>query len=210
MTENLTPTKYLASADPILGGVIKRIELPERTPNRDYFFALVRTIIRQQLSGRAADAIERNFLALFDSSVPSPAEILVLSDLTLRGAGFSFSKISYIKNLARATEEGLAHPKLHAKEGSIVFDQLDALTNEEIVALLTQVKGIGQWTVEMFLMFTLERPDIFSYGDLGLRNAMQRLYKFKKHPSKRTAERIAKRWSPHRTLACRYLWASLQ
>lgn len=199
MKNNLTPAQYLASADPILGAVIEKITLPKRAPAKNHFYALVRAIMRQQLSGRAADAIERKFLALFSLRLPAPAQILAMPDMTIRSAGLSFAKISYIKNVARASVEG-----------DIAFDHLRTLSDEEIIAKLTKIKGIGEWTAEMFLMFTLGREDLFSYGDLGLKNAMQRLYKMRRHPSKQRALQIAKKWSPHRSLACRYLWASLE
>ena len=198
MIHQPSPVEYLTSVDPILGATIAKITLAPEKRNTNYFYALVRAVMRQQLSGRAADAIEGKFLALFSSQVPTPAQILALSDTILRTAGLSFSKISYIKNICQATEAG-----------EIIFDQLRTLTDDEVIILLTKVKGIGRWTAEMFLMFTLKRPDIFSYGDLGLKNAMQRLYRMRKDPSQKRALQIAKKWSPHRTLACRYLWASL-
>ena len=190
--------EYLQDVDPILAEVIKEIELEEHTPRENYFYALVSEIIGQQLSGKAADAIEKRFLALFDSPLPSPEEILALSDEVIRNAGLSFSKISYIKNIARAVSEEL-----------IDFERLDELTDEEIIELLTAIKGIGRWTAEMFLMWTLERPDVFSYGDLGLRKGMKKVYNLKKEPSVKKAAQISNRWKPYRTLASRYLWASL-
>ncbi len=186
--------KYLSDVDPILGEVIKRVTLEKRVPQENRFYALVSEIIGQQLSGKAGDAIEKKFLALFDSRLPSPEEILAMPDEMIRTAGLSFSKISYIKNIALA---------------DIAFDSFSELGDEEIIKKLITIKGVGRWTAEMFLMWTLSRPDVFSYGDLGLRKAMQRLYNLKKEPTLKKAAQISNRWKPHRTLACRYLWASL-
>ena len=191
---------YLQSKDPILSTVIEKISLPRRAAKKNRFEALVSEIISQQLSIKAADAIERKFVALFHPhNFPKAREVLLCSDEKLRGAGLSFSKISYIKNVARAVEEG-----------TLDFKKLVKLSDEEVITQLTAIKGIGRWTAEMFLMFTLERPDIFSHGDLGLRKAIQRLYQLENHPSREQAELIASHWRPHRTLACRYLWASLK
>jgi len=201
--------RYLCDVDPVLAEVIREISLEELTPSEDhfesprnklvYFYALVREIIGQQLSGKAADAIEKRFLALFSpGAFPNPEEILALSDEIIRNAGLSFSKISYIKNIARAVVEE-----------KINFEEFDKLSDEEIITALITIKGVGRWTVEMFLMWTLLRPDVFSYGDLGLRKGMQKIYKLKKEPSAKRAAQISNRWKPHRSLACRYLWASL-
>lgn len=191
--------KHLKRADPILGRVIQTTKLPIRKRSKDRFYALVRAIIRQQLSGKAADSIERKFIDICGrGKFPTASAILKLRGRTMHRAGFSYGKVSYIKNLARA---------VHTRE--LNLGTIHKLPNEVAIASLIQIKGIGRWTAEMFLMFTLKRPDIFSYGDLGLRNAMVKLYKLKKHPSRRRAEEISKKWSPYRTLACLYLWASL-
>lgn len=213
----------MRAVDPILGAVIKKVTLDKRKPGTDYFRSLAENIISQQLSGRVADVITGRFITLFaqgripkafavsdggnrreirdakrNEPFPDPERILAFPDEELRKAGLSYQKISYIKNIAAAV-----------KKGELDFQKLKVLDNEEAIEVLTRIKGVGRWTAEMFLMFTLEREDIFSHGDLGLKNAMQRLYGFQKHPSKKTAERISKKWSPYRTLACRYLWASL-
>lgn len=191
--------KHLRAVDPILGKVMARIKLEEVRPRLNPFQSLVEEIISQQLSGRVADVITARFVALFKSvKFPKPQDILSRSDDELRTAGLSYQKISYIKNISLAV-----------KKGGLDFKKLRTHSDEEAIAVLTEIKGVGRWTAEMFLMFTLGREDIFSHGDLGLKNAIQRLYGFRKHPSKKTAERISKKWSPHRTLACRYLWASL-
>lgn len=203
MEKNKMNTKksilHLQTADPILAQVIAKITLPPRKSNRDYFYMLVREIMRQQLSGASADAIENRFCALFGSGdFPRPERILALPDEKMRSAGLSYPKVKYIKCLAKAV-----------LDKTLNLDRIDARSDEEVIAALTQVKGIGRWTAEMFLMFALDRPDVFSCGDQGLRNAMMRLYKLRKQPSQRRALEISNRWRPYRTLACRYLWASL-
>lgn len=197
--------RHLQAVDPVLGAVIEKITLQKRKPRTNYFRSLVEEIISQQLSGRVADVITERFVGLFptrqadSASFPNPDAILARSDDGLRKAGLSYQKISYIKNVSHAVIVG-----------ELDFKKFSAYTDEEVIALLTQIKGIGRWTAEMFLMFTLGREDVFSHGDLGLKNAVQRLYSFRKNPSRKTVERISKKWSPHRTLACRYLWASLK
>lgn len=190
---------HLRSVDPVLATVIETITLESLRPNENYFEALVGEIISQQLSGRVADVMEARFRALFPNvKFPDPVTVLRAADEAIRATGISYSKISYIKNVARAAEEG-ALDKRH----------LEKLSDENVIALLTRIKGVGRWTTEMFLMFTLGRPDVFSYGDLGLKNAITRLYKLRKPPSSARARQISSPWRPFRTLACRYLWASI-
>ena len=186
----------------MLGAVIERVDLPERRPHKNHFYALAREIIRQQLSGKAADAIERRFLALFSprkNFFPKPEDISAMPDARMRASGLSYAKISYLKNLSKAVADN-----------TLDFGRLAALADEDVIAALTEIKGIGRWTAEMFLMFALGRPDVFSYGDQGLKNAIKLLYKMRAHPTPRQAASIAARWRPHRTTACYYLWASLK
>ena len=131
-------------------------------------------------------------------SFPKPHQVLKISDAKLRSVGLSGGKVKYVKDLAK---------KVHNKE--VLFNFLHKMTDEEVIEHLVQVKGIGRWTGEMFLMFSLERPDVFSHGDLGLRNGIMKLYGFKKPPTTKQIEKIVQKWSPHRTLASRYLWKSL-
>lgn len=193
------PKKFLQSVDPILGAVIARVELPYRKPNRrSRFEALVEAIISQQLSVKAADTIFARFADLFPGKkFPSPEEVSRMNDAKLRSAGLSGSKVLYIKDLAnRIANKEL---KLH---------RLHLLDDESVIEELVQVKGVGRWTAEMFLMFSLGREDLFSHGDLGLRNAIIKLYGFKKPPTEKQINKIVEKWSPYRTLACRYLWKS--
>ncbi len=185
--------------DPILRAVIDSIPIKHRRPRRDHFESLVIAIANQQLSGKAADTILKRFLALFPGKkFPSPEDVLKMPTAKMRKVGFSKMKVSFLKDLAK-----------HVANGSLDFKKMKRMTDEEVIEDLVRVKGIGRWSAEMFLMFSLNRPDIFSHGDLGLRNGMAALYKFKKPPTPKQAEKIASAWSPYRTLASRYLWASL-
>lgn len=138
------------------------------------------------------------FLALFKGTFPAPKEILKIDEEKIRACGISYSKISYIKDLAR-----------HVEEKKIDLEKIEQMKNEEAILALTAVKGIGRWTAEMFLIFSLEREDVFSHGDLGLKNAIKQLYGLRKHPSPERARAISDKWKPYRSLASRYLWASL-
>ncbi len=200
--------RHLKKVDPILGAVISKIDMPfrmTRQPSR--FRSLVKSIVSQQLSVKASDTIFKRFLELFVKSgaiktirsFPTPRQVLKMPDAKLRAVGLSGSKVSYIKGLAG---------KVHSKE--LALHRLHKMSDEEVIEHLIQVKGIGRWTSEMFLMFALERPDVFSHGDLGLRNAIQKLYGIKKPPTIKQINKIVQRWSPHRTLASRYLWKSLE
>ncbi len=196
----LDPKRYLQSVDPVLGAVIKQIELPYRKPNRrTRFEALVEAIVSQQLSVKASDTIFERFKSLFPGKkFPDADEVMKMSEAKLRSVGLSGSKARYIKDLAG---------RIHKKE--LQLHRLHHLTDEEVIEELVKVKGIGKWTAEMFLMFSLGREDLYSHGDLGLRNAVMKLYGFKKPPTEKQVEKIVTKWSPHRTLACRYLWRSL-
>ncbi len=198
MSQN--PEKHLISVDPVLGQLIKIKRLPTRGKSRRrHLEALVEAIVSQQLSVKAADTIYFRFLTLFPKSKFPKAEALIkLPTAQYRKVGISGPKTKYIKHLANMVT---------TKE--LKLNQLHKLDNEAVIAELIKVKGIGRWTAEMFLMFTLLRPDVFSYGDLGLRNAIKKLYKLKTQPTQKQLERITKKWSPHRTTAARYLWRSL-
>ena len=190
--------RHLKKSDPVLGKIVDIVGIIEWRFSNDYFVDLVESIVGQQLSGKAAATIFNRFSNILHNDIKAET-ILATPDEKLRESGTSWSKISYIKNLARAS-----------KEKELAFERFDQMEDEEIITELVKVKGIGQWTAEMFLMFTMGRPDVFSYGDLGLRRAMQRLYELKKEPMKEEAEKIAEKWQPYRTIACRYLWRSLE
>ena len=197
--KNSDPVSYLSSQDPLLARVIAKVPRPVWERRNAYFRELVESIISQQLSEKAADTISKRFSALFSTkSFPDPNAILTIHPEKIRAAGISYAKISYIKDLAERVETK-----------SLVLERLVKLPDVEVINELTKVKGIGRWTAEMFLIFGLGREDVFSYGDLGLRNAIQKLYRLRKPLTLQRAERISLRWKPYRSWACRYLWESL-
>jgi DNA-3-methyladenine glycosylase II len=166
---------------------------------KDVYSHLCSTIINQQLSVKAAETIYKRFLSIYDGRVPLPAEILATPAETLRLAGLSNAKVGYVHNVARfALEKGMDLRTLHKMD------------NEEVISYLTQIKGVGRWTVEMLLMFVLGREDVFAVDDTGIQNAMIRLYKLDRGSDKRAfndeLRRISQKWSPYRTYACLHLW----
>ena len=178
--------------------------LPEDRDDRgrpaDLYGALVRTIAGQQLSVLAARAIWTKLLAYFDGRVPTPEEILAEDPETLRAAaGFSRAKVVYLRSLAE-----------HVLAGELELERLAELPDDEVIRALTAVKGIGEWSSHMFLMFTLHRPDVLAVGDLGVRNAAMRAYDLPAPPKAAELEALAEPWRPHRTRACLYLWRSLE
>lgn len=190
--------KYLSEKDPILAEIIAQVPPFERDKSSNYFEALTESIVSQQLSVKAADTIWARFIKLLPDQHVTAESVFALDDQRIRDAGISWQKISYIKDLAKKT-----------MESGILFEQFEIMTDEEIIEELIKVKGIGRWTAEMFLMFAMNRPDVFSYGDLGLRRAIQKFYSFDHEPTQEEAEKIADLWRPHRTLASRYLWRGL-
>jgi len=193
---------HLKKSDPVLKTVIEGIKLRELSRHggpEAYFESLVEAIVSQQLSVKAADTIFKRFAALtLEKQFPTPRQVLNLSTHKMRRAGLSRMKVSFIKDLAKKVLDKTVNLK-----------EIDRWPDEKVMEHLTAVKGIGPWTAEMFLIFSLGRDDIFSYGDLGLRNAMQKLYKMKKAPTRAQAEKIVTKWKPYRSLASRYLWASI-
>ena len=188
--------KHLSN-DPLLKNVIDSISLDTSKSNGDVYGALVRSIISQQLSVKAAATIYGRFLDLFENNYPHHDHVIKMEPETMRQVGLSRQKSSYIKNVATFFIE-------EQMENSDWKTQSD----EDITKALTQIKGVGTWTVEMILMFTLDRPDVFPVGDLGIQQAMIALYDVKadKKTLKPKLIEIAEQWKPHRTLACRYLW----
>jgi len=192
---------HLAKNDPVLGRAIQKIKLRSWPQRENYFESLVIAIANQQLSGKAAATILGRFRALFPNGAkkfPTPRQVLAMPAQKMRRAGLSKMKVSFLKDLSKKFLDGTVDVK-----------KFGAWTDEEVIEHLTEVKGIGRWTAEMFLMFSLGREDVFSYGDLGLRNAMRKLYGLRKHPSPAQAEKISSKWRPYRTLASLYLWASV-
>lgn len=191
---------YLIDADPILGAVIENAPRPTITPHTNYYQELVESIISQQLSVKAAATILKRFKDLFGETFPTPEEILEKNVETYRSVGLSRQKATYIRDLAEKV-----------MTGAISFETLDALSNEEIIDELTKIKGVGVWTVHMFLMFCMGRLDVLPVGDLGIRNGIQKLYKLSERPGDAEIIDIAllNNWHPYETLASHYIWHSL-
>ena len=164
----------------------------------DAWEALARAIVGQQLSTKAAASIWAKLRGAFGDTTPTPEQVLDAEHDDLRAAGLSNSKVAYLQELARAVESG-----------ELDLGRLPDLPDEDVIAALIEVKGIGRWTAEMFLIFHLGRPDVMSAGDLGIRRAIQIAYGLQDLPGPTDLERIADPWRPHRTLACLYLWRSL-
>jgi DNA-3-methyladenine glycosylase II len=189
----------------VLAGLIAAVgplsDSREGRPDRDdHYGALVRSITGQQLSVLAARAIYGRLTDRFGGRPPTPQEILADEPEELRAAaGLSRAKVSYLRSLAE-----------HVISGELELERLDDLSDEEVIAELVAVKGLGLWTAQMFLMFHLDRPDVLPTGDLGIRRAMERAYGLDGLPDPATMERIAEPWRPFRTLASRYLWRSLE
>jgi DNA-3-methyladenine glycosylase II len=191
--------RMLARRDPILRDLMRRhgpCGLAD-SQHTDPFQALVHAIISQQLSTKAAATIAARVDALLDG-LPIPARVAAVSDAQLRSAGLSGQKVSYLRDLCA-----------RIADGSLPLDTLDRMPDEEVIAALTQVKGIGRWTAEMFLMFRLHRPDVLPVGDLGIVKAVQRVYRLRSLPSPARILHIGESWRPYRSVACWYLWASL-
>lgn len=191
---------HLSSVDPILASVITRSPLPTFVPHKKYYQELVESIISQQLSVKAAATILKRFKELFTTDFPTPEAILTKDIEAYRSVGLSRQKASYIIDLAEKV-----------LDGTVKFDHLDALTNEEVIDELIQIKGVGVWTVHMFLMFCMGRLDVLPTGDLGIRNGIQQLYGLKDRPDDEAIKKIAKKnkWHPYETIASSYVWRSL-
>jgi DNA-3-methyladenine glycosylase II len=194
---------HLRAADPVLARLVDDYGpldlVPEHRRGREHYAALVRSIVGQQLSVKAAASIYARVEAMFGGHAPTPEQIVATDTDALRGAGLSRAKVLYLRSLAE-----------HVLDGSLELDRLEQLRDDEVLAELEAIKGIGTWTAQMFLMFQLVRPDVLPVGDLGIRRAAERLYGLDDLPSPAELERIAEPWRPWRTLACRYLWASLE
>jgi len=198
----VSPEAHLRAADPVLGAIIAALGDGAHGADRpatDHYGALVRAIVGQQLSTKAARSIYARLAERFGGRAPTPQEILADDPEELRAAaGLSRGKVSYLRSLAE-----------HVISGELELARLDELGDEEVVAELVAVKGLGVWTAQMFLMFQLGRPDVLPVGDLGIRRAVERAYGLAELPDAAELTRIAEPWRPHRTLACRYLWRSL-
>ena len=182
------------SQEPKMKRLIEEFNTPEFNGVNDYFNALSKSIIYQQLSGKAARTIYNRFIGLFDNNIPKPKDVIKIDIPTLRGIGLSQQKSNYISGLA----------EYFAKDGSKI--DFDSLSDVEVGNELIQLKGIGQWTIDMFLMFTLYRIDILPVGDLGIQKGIKILFDMKNLPSNKYMILKSKPWQPYRTVACWYLW----
>jgi DNA-3-methyladenine glycosylase II len=199
----VSAAKELKAADPVIGALIDELgPLDEAARRRgrptDPYGALLRAIVGQQLSTKAARTIFERMLELFDGRVPTPRELIDADPDAIRAAGLSRPKIGYLRDLAEKVEDG-----------DLELDRLAELPDDEVMEQLTAVKGLGVWTAHMFLIFHLGRPDVLAAGDLGIRRAVERAYELKDLPDEAELARIAEPWRPHRSLACLYLWRSL-
>ena len=194
MVDQKKVKSHFKKVDPVIHRVMEDIDLDQwwNRPKRDYFIGLCREIIGQQLSGKVANVIFTRFEGLFPKRQITPERILTLTDQQIRDIGTSWAKVKYLKDLAK-----------QVKAKTVKLEQLDQLADEEVIKTLTKIKGVGPWTAEMFLIFTLKREDVFSFGDLGLNKAIKKLY------GKRKLEPITKRWSPYKSFGCLALWHSL-
>lgn len=198
-----SPTTHLRSADPVLARLIDeipaaRLKNPHDSRPDDHYGTLMRAIVGQQVSTAAARTVYGRLCDRFGGGTPTPEQILGDDPEQLRTVGLSRAKTGYLQSLAR-----------HVVSGELELDRLEELDDELVIEELVAVKGIGVWSAQMFLMFHLQRPDVLPTGDLGIRKAVQLSYGLDELPAPGLLTEIAGPWRPHRTLACRYLWRSL-
>ncbi len=189
---------HLKKSDPVLAAIIEKVGPFRMQYGEPTFHSLAEAILYQQLNGRAAVTIFNRFTALAGDPL-TPVGILQLSDAQMRGVGLSKQKTAYLRDLAEKTRSGL-----------VMFERLPELPEQEVIKHLTQVKGVGVWTAHMFLMFTLRHPDILPTGDYGIQAAIKKHYKKRHWPKPAVMEKIARPWSPYRSIACWYLWKSME
>jgi DNA-3-methyladenine glycosylase II len=199
-----TPTALrVLREDPVMARLVEqhakavRADLKQERSG-DAYGALLRSIVGQQLSTKAAATIYGRMLEIFGGHAPTPQQLLAADPDAIRTAGLSRPKISYLRDLA-----------LHVEEGTLELERLPDLPDEEVREQLVAIKGLGPWTADMFLMFHLRRPDVLPVGDQGIRNAVKTEYRLRKLPDAKRLEKLAKPWRPHRTLACLFLWSAL-
>lgn len=189
--------KHLQRSDPVMRKLIPRVGPFTLRPNRNHFHMLMRSIISQQISTKAAHSIRLRVEALLKPKTPTAKNLATLSDEALRSGGISPQKLRYLRDLCE-----------HVLEGRLRLRRLANLADEEVISELIQVKGIGRWTAQMFLMFSLGRLDVLPHDDLGIRSAVFRLYKLGELPDRETCLRIAEPWRPYATVASWYCWRS--
>lgn len=199
---NAGAIEHLSGADPVLAALLERHDVllaEDDDTEPEHYAALVRSIVGQQLSGHVARIMWERMLERFGGRPPAPEEVLAEDPEELRAAiGLSRAKVSFLRSLAE-----------HVTSGELDLDEVAAMEDEEAIAALTEVRGIGDWSAHMFLMFQLRRPDVLAWGDLAIRRGVQEAYGLPAMPDRAALEEIAERWRPHRTAACRVIWWSL-
>jgi 3-methyladenine DNA glycosylase/8-oxoguanine DNA glycosylase len=205
VTPSLTPralrdgTAHVRRADPVIAAIVTEVGRCRLAVDArgSHFAALLESILYQQITGKAAASIHSRLCALVRRTQPRPSDILKASDTELRAVGLSRQKISYLRDLAGHVENGLP------------LARISRLPDEQVIEALTDIRGIGRWTAEMFLMFRLGRLDVLPVHDYGIRKAMQLAYRMRQLPKPDRMHRVAESWRPYRTIACWYLWRSL-
>lgn len=192
--------KYLRKSDPELIPLLDAFKIQDLQPETDYFKSLTRSIVYQQLSGKAAKTISDRFILLYkDKSYPTPVDVINIDHEKLRSVGLSNSKAQYIKNIAHAF---LDNPD--------TYDSLEKMDDQDIIDTLITIKGVGPWTAQMFLMFTLNRPDVFPVTDLGVQKGFQHYYKLSEMPTPGQMLKKSEQWAPYRTVVSLYFWRLLE
>ena len=191
---------YLSSLDKNLSKFLKQFDVPVLPIEKDYFWSLTRSVIYQQISGKAAKKISDRYLKLFSKgSKMSPIDVIKIDIEKIQNVGISRQKSGYIKNIANAFDEGLVNET-----------QLHKLSDKEIIDQLVKIKGVGRWTAEMFLIFTLRRPDVFPVTDLGVQKGFQIYYDLDELPSIDMMNEKSENWKPYRTIMSLYLWFAVE
>ncbi|MEE3153758.1 MAG: DNA-3-methyladenine glycosylase [Candidatus Neomarinimicrobiota bacterium] len=192
--------KYLRQSDPELIPLLDAFKIQDLKPETDYFKSLTRSIVYQQLSGKAAKTISDRFILLYkDKSYPTPVDVINIDHEKLRSVGLSNSKAQYIKNIAHAF---LDNPD--------TYDSLEKMDDQDIIDTLITIKGVGPWTAQMFLMFTLNRPDVFPVTDLGVQKGFKHYYKLSEMPTPGQMLKKSEQWAPYRTVVSLYFWRLLE
>jgi DNA-3-methyladenine glycosylase II len=194
-----SPLQHLKKSDPVMAAIIQRVGKFTLQYSEPSFETLARSIVYQQLSGRVASVIYGRLLAAAGEERLTPAGVMKLRPERMRKVGLSGQKTLYIRELAK-----------HTRRGSVVFEDLPEFDDAGVIEHLTRVKGIGVWTAQMFLMFALRRPDVLPVADLGIRTAIKKAYELEDLPKPPEIEKIAAAWKPHTSVACWYLWRSLE
>lgn len=193
--------RHLRSADAVVAGLIEAHGPYRPRPAQDHLPSLMRTIMFQQLNGTAAQSIQRKWMALYsdEERYPTPSEVLATTDEAFRGAGVSRQKAGYLRDLAT-----------HALAGSLDFTDIEDLPDDDVIARITGVKGLGEWSAHMFLMFQLGRPDVLPVGDFGVRNGMRAAYGLPEIPTPAQAREIGAPWAPYRSVGSWYMWRAVE